>query len=416
MGPSSFAKFPKVNLTKYVRVGDDRWRFCPIVTSANGRIKPDYVLVAGQPELHREGAYYIDWYEKGSRRRRSVGKNAIEAHAEQQRHVQLLRNEALGIEVVRDEEPGRTTVTESCAAFLDEVRHHRRPRTYRQYSVALQYFQQCCRVKCIGRVGREDLLSFLAFLREEKMLSNRTSLTKLNVVVQWLKANGATGLLTRRDWPRYVEREPETYSVEELERFLAACDPFEHVLFEFFWMSGFRDGEVQHVTRADIDLKEQVVKVTEKPRWGFIPKDWEQREVPIPDRLVEPMKRQLARKDLKPPLVFPTSGGGPNYHFLDLCKKIAYRAGLNCGNCDKSDHSCADGPCCDNWFLHKFRATFATQHLQSGVDLRTVQLWMGHKDLESTMRYLKPARGSGIRDKVNNTFKRPRPMLLRTGS
>ena|SRR5437867_1308137 len=94
MGPSSFAKFPKVNLTKYVRVGDDRWRFCPIVTSANGRIKPDYVLVAGQPELHREGAYYIDWYEKGSRRRRSVGKNAIEAHAEQQRHVQLLRNEA----------------------------------------------------------------------------------------------------------------------------------------------------------------------------------------------------------------------------------------------------------------------------------------------------------------------------------
>src|SRR5207245_4420090 len=88
----------------------------------------------------------------------------------------------------------------------------------------------------------------------------------------------------------------------------------------------------------------------------------------------------------------------------------------NCGNCDKSDHSCADGPCCDNWFLHKFRATFATQHLQSGVDLRTVQLWMGHKDLESTMRYLKPARGSGIRDKVNNTFKRPRPMLLRTGS
>ncbi len=98
------------------------------------------------------------------------------------------------------------------------------------------------------------------------MLSNRTSLTKLNVVVQWLKANGITGLLTRRDWPRYVEREPETYSVEELERFLAACDPFEQAVFEFFWMSGLRDGEVQHVTRADIDLKEQVVKVTEKPR------------------------------------------------------------------------------------------------------------------------------------------------------
>lgn len=28
----------------------------------------------------------------------------------------------------------------------------------------------------------------------------------------------------------------------------------------------------------------------------------------------------------------------------------------------------------------------------------------------------KAARGSGIRDKVNNTFKRPRPVLVRTGS
>src|SRR5207302_4535371 len=53
---------------------------------------------------------------------------------------------------------------------------------------------------------------------------------------------------------------------------------------------------------------------------------------------------------------------------------------------------------------YKFRATFATQHLQSGVDLRTVQLWMGHKDLESTMRYLKPARGKDVLTKVNATF------------
>src|SRR5438067_12529424 len=184
MGPSSFAKFPKVNLTKYVRVGDDRWRFCPIVTSANGRIKPDYVLVAGQPELHREGAYYIDWYEKGSRRRRSVGKNAIEAHAQQQRHVQLLRNKALGIEVVCVEQDlDGASVSESCAEFLEEVRHRSRPKTHQQYSLALRYFQECCPDKLVTEVGRSDLLKMLAFMRDEKKLSKRTSWTKLNVVV-----------------------------------------------------------------------------------------------------------------------------------------------------------------------------------------------------------------------------------------
>src|ERR1700687_5421565 len=116
MGPRPPARIPKINLSKYVNIGCDQWRFCKVVVSANGRIKPDWVIVAGKPELHREGAYYIEWYEKGTRRRQSVGKNAIEAHNNQQRHIQLLRNKALGIEVVRQkEEPGVEPIADSCA-------------------------------------------------------------------------------------------------------------------------------------------------------------------------------------------------------------------------------------------------------------------------------------------------------------
>ena len=87
-------------------------------------------------------------------------------------------------------------------------------------------------------------------------------------------------------------------------------------------------------------------------------------------------------------MIFPTSGGLPNGHFLLFCKNIAKRAGLD--------------P--ESWWLHKFRATFATWHLQAGVDLRTVQKWLGHTDLESTMRYLKAARGAEVQAKVNQTF------------
>jgi hypothetical protein len=55
----------------------------------------------------------------------------------------------------------------------------------------------------------------------------------------------------------------------------------------------------------------------------------------------------------------------------------------------------------ENFWLHKFRATFATWSLWAGVDLRTVQQWLGHSDMESTMRYLKPSRSQHVRDKVN---------------
>jgi site-specific recombinase XerD len=86
-------------------------------------------------------------------------------------------------------------------------------------------------------------------------------------------------------------------------------------------------------------------------------------------------------------------------------KRVARRAGLNCGECS----TCIQGAGtesqeCERWFLHKFRATFATMHLQAGVDLRTVQSWLGHKDLASTMRYLKPARGREVRERFNRTF------------
>ena len=58
----------------------------------------------------------------------------------------------------------------------------------------------------------------------------------------------------------------------------------------------------------------------------------------------------------------------------------------------------------DDFWLHKFRATFATMHLQAGVDLRTVMTWMGQTNLESVIRYLKPARHQAVRERVNATF------------
>jgi site-specific recombinase XerD len=95
-----------------------------------------------------------------------------------------------------------------------------------------------------------------------------------------------------------------------------------------------------------------------------------------------------AKADKTCNLVFPTAGCKPKLDFLDGLKAVAERAKL-----DKK-----------SFWLHKFRATLATRCLWAGIDLRTVQLWLGHSDMESTMRYLKPSRSQQVREKVNEIF------------
>src|SRR5882762_6873974 len=68
----------EVNVTKRVQTANGL-RYCPVVLSANGRIKPDVVLINGKPERHTEGAYYLEWREGSKRVRLSVGKAAADA-------------------------------------------------------------------------------------------------------------------------------------------------------------------------------------------------------------------------------------------------------------------------------------------------------------------------------------------------
>ncbi len=56
--------------------------------------------------------------------------------------------------------------------------------------------------------------------------------------------------------------------------------------------------------------------------------------------------------------------------------------------------------------MHKFRSTYATTCLRSGFDVPTVQYLLGHKDVQSTMRYLAPATNDIIKEKLNKVWKK----------
>jgi integrase len=375
------------NITKRVLLARG-WRYCPIVLSANGRVKPDVVLVNGSPERHPEGAYYLEWHEGAKRVRLSVGKDAADASARRQRKEAELNAVNNGAAIVPESGNGHRSVAASVAEFLDETKLTKKPKTLAAYTTALSYFTESCHKLNLEEIDRKDLLKFCAFLRDDKEQAPRSCWNKFANVMSFLKAQGIRGLVGKNDWPRFTEEEPEIYETEELDKLFAKCDAEERLWFEFFLMTGEREQEVMFTYWSDVNFAASTVKVSRKPDRGWTPKAYKEREIPIPTKLAKSLKAWKAESDKTCNLVFPTAGCNPKLNFLDDLKAAAERAKL-----DK-----------DGFWLHKFRATFATKCLWAGVDLRTVQQWLGHSDMESTMRYLKPSRSQETRDKVNEIF------------
>jgi integrase len=364
-------------------------RYCPVVLSANGRVKPDLVLVDGKEERHAEGSYYLEWRDAGKRVRISVGRDAQDAATKRLRKEAELnaRNNGLTVATSHKAVEG-TPLTGAIDEYLHEIKLTKKPKTLAAYSVALEYFRESCHRMRVQDVTRKDMLMFAAFLRDEKEQSPRSCWNKFANVMSFLKAQGVRGLMKKNDWPRFVETEPEIYEKEELDKLFKVCDAEERLWYEFFLMTGFREQEVMYCTWTDIRFDRSTVTVRHKPEYGWTPKAYKEREVPIPARLSAALRK--AKKNVGDcPLVFPTAGCNPKLDFLDRLKTVAKRAGFR----NRED-----------FYLHKFRATFATWSLWAGVDLRTVQQWLGHSDMESTMRYLKPSRSQHVRDKVNEIF------------
>jgi len=101
-----------------------------------------------------------------------------------------------------------------------------------------------------------------------------------------------------------------------------------------------------------------------------MPKAYQVPEVYIPDEPVEILRRIKPRPGCD--LLFTTRDGTPNFKLL-IGRRIGKRAGVNQ----------------DDFWLHKWRSTYATHCLRNGMDLATLRDPMGHKDLKNIERYLR---------------------------
>lgn len=393
----------RVNLIKKIKI-DNTWRFAPVVPEANGRLK-DRVRVNGKIEIHPEGAYYIEWRDRGRRCRVSVARE--DAIAEARRKAVELRAIRDGLIAPPDPPPvvpAKTPIGQAIDDYLRFVRVHRKPRTWLTYRFTLDTLLRASYKKqYVEDATRQDVIDFMTYCYEQGQ-GARTVYDKVVTVLQLFKRYGRSGLIERGDWPSYVDTIRPVYEPEELMAMFKVASEDEATLLKFLLGSGFRDQEIRHVEWRDVDFRNHEVRVKAKPHWRFTPKNWEERAVPLPAALIARLKRRKEQRDANPnQLVFPNGRGKPDSEMDMIVKRVAERAKLNCKQCvTEHGNKCAEGPYCMNFFLHKFRHTFATNHLRDGVDIRTVQSWLGHRDIKSTMVYLKGIRSKDAARKVNS--------------
>jgi integrase/recombinase XerD len=284
---------------------------------------------------------------------------------------------------VEKRKPAGLMLDAATDAYLSEISSSRKKKTHQAYTVALRYFYECVGNKPIKDITRGDLVKFSVFLREDKEQSPRSCWNKFSNVMSFLKYHEVKPKVKPHDWPKFVEEEPEIYDQETLDKFFAVCDDDELLLFEFFLQTGMREQEVIYATDRSLEFSNCTVSVKHNPEYHWTPKAYKERTIPVPKVLMAKLKAMLVKRG-KRGLLFPTKNGLPKFNFLDIAKAIAKRAGI-----DESEV-----------WLHRFRSTFCTRSLWSNIDLRTVQDWMGHVDLASTLRYLKPDRSKAMREKV----------------
>jgi site-specific recombinase XerD len=163
---------------------------------------------------------------------------------------------------------------------------------------------------------------------------------------------------------------PNILSREEVARLIdASSSLFERTLLMVLYGTGMRRAEVARLKLADIDSQRMIIHVVNG-------KGGKDRDLPLSPALLETLRAHW--RWLKPrTYLFPSRMHRDCEQ--PITDKIVWRA------CTEAAKRAGIGK---RVTPHLVRHSWATHLLEAGTDLRTIQLLLGHEDLEVTARYL----------------------------
>jgi len=236
-----------------------------------------------------------------------------------------------------------------------------------QVSLFARYFG-----KPPDQLGPEEIRSYQVYLTKEKKLATGSILIAVAALRFLYK------ITLHQDWtlpdiipaPKKPQKLPVVLSPEEVRHFLSCvASPKHRTILTTCYAAGLRVSEAVRLRPPEIDSQRMVIRVDQ----GKGQKD---RYVMLSPRLLE-ILREWWRLEKPKGWLFP--GQIPGRHITRFAVEQACQQALQSSHIPKPITP------------HSMRHAFAVHLLESGTDVRRIQLLLGHRSLATTARYLRIA-------------------------
>jgi site-specific recombinase XerD len=223
------------------------------------------------------------------------------------------------------------------------------------------------------KISQEQVREFFLYLKNEKNVSPST-ITPLYYGIRFLyeKTLGQKWQIFDIIKPVKTKRLPVILSFEEVKKVL--CQLYHQtyrMCLIMIYCCGLRISEGVNLRVEDIDSSRLVVRI--------IGKGNKMRYVPLPDLILKNLRIywRFARPRLPRPFLFPSEKSTPEYTYPISTRSVesAFKKALKRAGITKDAT------------VHTLRHSYATHLLERGVDLRTIQIVLGHKSPKTTAIY-----------------------------
>jgi len=307
----------------------------------------------------RNGAWHIDYSFNGRRVRKKVGSSKKMAElALKEVELRIAKKEFLGYV-----EAKKMLFDKLCEEYLLYSKANKASSSYERDQLSIQHLLKAFGTRLLSEITTYDLECYKNQRRDEVAagtVNRELSCAKhmLGKAVKWghLSTSPSNGVAKFKEPPGRVRY----LSDDEIERLLRYCAEHIRPIVVMALNTGMRRGEILNLKWQDVDLRNRVIKIRKT-------KNNETRIVPINDTLYNELMA------IEP-------GIGNRHVFID-------NDGNPLGNIKKGFYGAMRRASITDFRFHDLRHTFASRLVLAGVDIRTVQELLGHKDIRMTVRY-----------------------------